>query len=157
MKFSWQWTLLAGALAGALAAAGCGGQKQEGATPAAQGGETPSASKYDRGPRASASPMDESKTAQGEQLFQKKGCSACHAFGRKLNCPDLKGVTSRRTAEWMENQILHPEIMIKEDPISRQLFTQFALQIPNQGLTQDEARAVIEFFKKKDREPAAAR
>ncbi|MBI5838166.1 MAG: cytochrome c [Candidatus Eisenbacteria bacterium] len=156
MKVCWRWALLASALAG-LAAAGCGGQKQEGTAKEAQGGGTPPVSKYDRGPRAFASPMDDSRAAQGEQLFQKKGCSACHAFGRKLNCPDLKGVTGRRTAEWMENQILHPEIMIKEDPISRQLFTQFALQMPNQGLTQEEARAVIEFFKKKDREPAAAR
>ena len=58
----------------------------------------------------------------------------------------------RRTAAWMEQQILHPDLMVKQDPISRQLFAQFALQMPNQGLTPDEARAVIEYFKHRDHE-----
>ncbi len=148
--------LWAAALGLCVAAAGCGGGNGGGGTSGGQaaGGGDPAVSKYDTGPRAAASPVDESRTALGEQLFQKKGCSACHAFGRRLNCPDLKGVTSRRTAEWMENQILHPEVMTKQDPISRQLMGQYALQMPNQGLTQDEARAVIEFFKKKDHELA---
>jgi hypothetical protein len=42
--------------------------------------------------------------------------------------------------------------MIKEDPIARELFAKFALQMPKQGLTPDEARAVIEFFKHTDHE-----
>ena len=62
----------------------------------------------------------------------------------------------RRTAIWIENQILHPEVMTKEDPISHELFAKFSLQMPNQKLTDDEARAVIEFFKHKDKEAAAA-
>jgi hypothetical protein len=58
----------------------------------------------------------------------------------------------RRTAQWMEHQILHPDVMTKEDPIARQLFAQYSLQMPNQQLTQDEAHAVIEFLKHKDHE-----
>jgi cytochrome c1 len=52
----------------------------------------------------------------------------------------------------MENQILHPEVMTKEDPISRQLFAQFALQMPNQGLTPEEAKSVIEYLKHQNHE-----
>src|SRR6266536_2261865 len=91
-------------------------------------------SKYDSGPRAGESPIDEAQVKVGERLFQEKGCSACHTFGRKLSGPDLAGVTNRRTAQWMENQILHPEVMTKEDPISHQLMAIHALQMPNQGL-----------------------
>jgi hypothetical protein len=60
------------------------------------------------------------------------------------------GVPKQRTAEWMEHQILHPEIMTKQDPIAKQLMAQYALQMPNQGLTPDQAKAVIEFIKKKN-------
>ena len=104
----------------------------------------------DQGPRAGESPYDEAKAKVGEGLFQTKGCSACHAFGRRVTGPDLAGVTTRRTTRWMENQILHPDLMVKQNPISRQLFAQFALQMPNQGLTPEEASAVIEFLKHKD-------
>jgi mono/diheme cytochrome c family protein len=140
-----------------LGAAGCGGSKTpEPSTSAAggasSGGGVAAVSKYDQGPRAGETPVDAARVEQGEKLFQTKGCSACHAFGKRVTGPDLAGVTMRRTAQWMENQILHPEVMTKEDPISHGLFAQFALQMPNQGLTPDEARAVIEYFKHKDKE-----
>lgn len=112
----------------------------------------PAVSKYDSGPRAGESPVDEELAEKGEKLFQTKGCTACHAFGKRVTGPDLAGVTMRRTAEWMENQILHPDKMVKEDPISHGLFATYALQMPNQGLTSDEAKAVIEYFKHKDKE-----
>lgn len=152
----------------ALLAAGCGGKKSEGETPASTPSSTPApaasgatsmpaVSRYDSGPRAADSPVDKAKAEQGEKLFQTKGCSACHAFGKKVTCPDLAGVSKQRTATWMENQILHPEVMTKEDPIAHDLFAKFSLQMPNQKLTEDEARAVIEFIKHKDKEaPAAA-
>jgi len=150
-----------------LLAAGCGGQKPEsqsaapGATttppPSSSGPTTVLAvSKYDSGPRAAESSCDEAKAEVGEKLFQTKGCSACHAFGKKVTGPDLAGVTHRRTAIWIENQILHHEVMTKEDPISHDLFAKHALQMPNQKLTEDEARAVIEYFKHKDKEAGAA-
>jgi mono/diheme cytochrome c family protein len=140
----------------ALALAGCGGKTDSSSgtqaassTPAASGGVA-ATSAYDAGPRAGESAVDEERAEAGAKLFQTKGCSACHTFGKKMSGPDLQGVSMRRTALWMENQILHPEVMTKTDPISHALFATMALQMPNQGLTQDEARSVIEFLKKKD-------
>ena len=146
-----------------LLAAGCGGQKPESepAVPGAASTPAPSAtgttampavSPYDSGPRAAESPVDAARAEAGEKLFQTKGCSACHAFGKKVTGPDLAGVTQRRTALWLEHQILHPEVMTKEDPIARELLAKHSLQMPNQKLTEDEARAVIEYFKYKDKE-----
>jgi cytochrome c551/c552 len=138
-----------------VALAGCGG-KSTGASSSASGtttsGGSATESALNQGPMAAAAPIDKAKAELGEKLFQSKGCSACHAFGKRLSCPDLDGVTNRRTAQWMESQILHPEKMVKEDPISHQLFAQYALQMPNQGLTPDEALAVIEFLKHKNHE-----
>ena len=154
------WWIRGALCAGVLWVAGCGGQKAGGsggshATSGSGGGDAaaaPATSAYDSGPRAAETPVVETLAEKGEQLFKDKGCSACHGFGRRISCPDLKGVSMRRTALWMENQILRPDKMVKEDPIARQLFAQFSLQMPNQGLTPEEARAVIEFLKHKGRE-----
>jgi mono/diheme cytochrome c family protein len=131
--------------------AGCGGGGGSGNSTGTADATTLS-SPYDAGPRAGEAPVAEALVERGKGLFKTKGCSACHAFGKRLTCPDLKGVTMRRTADWMEHQILHPEIMTKEDPISHKLLVEYVQQMPNQGLTQDEARAVIEFFKHQDHE-----
>jgi mono/diheme cytochrome c family protein len=130
-----------------LTATGCGKGAGSGGSAS---GTSASGSKYDSGPRAVETPADHEKAEAGKKLFSTKGCSACHAFGKRLTCPDLAGVSQRRTALWMENQILHPDVMTKEDPISHDLMAKYALQMPIQGLTPDEARAVIEFFKQND-------
>lgn len=136
--------------------AGCGGGAKSSASsdPAPEAGAsaaTPAVSAYDQGPRAADAAVDEEQAEKGEALFQTKGCSACHGFGKRISCPDLIGVPQQRTAKWMEQQILHPEVMTKQDPIAKQLMAQFLLQMPNQGLTPDQAKAVIEFIKKKNR------
>ena len=155
----------------ALAAFGCGGGSNSNqtsqsppATPAPAPAATPTPpppaettavlaeSKYDAGPRAGKSKVDAALVATGEKLFSTKGCVVCHGFGKKVTCPDLVGVSMRRTADWMEHQILHPEIMVKEDPISHELRTHYALPMTNQGVKPEEAKALIEFLKKKDRD-----
>ena len=138
-------------LATVLPLSGCGGggTKDQAAT-------TPSEkSPLDVGPRAGDSPVAAALAIKGEALFKAKGCTACHAYGKRLTGPDLKGVTRRRTAQWMESQILHPEVMIKQDPIARALFAEYNLQMANQGLVPDEAKSVIEYFKKLDDEAEA--
>jgi len=134
------------ALVAALLSGCGGGSAKEGGKAAASA----SGSKYDAGPRAVETPYDHEQAEKGKELFSTKGCSACHAIGRRVTGPDLAGVTKRRTAQWMEHQILEPEVMTKEDPISHELLGTYALQMPNQRLTQPEARAVIEFFKQHD-------
>ncbi len=154
------------ALAAALALASCAKKADEsaGSTVAADPAASPGAATasdlpkdLDQGPRASAEPVDEALVAKGQGLFQTKGCSACHAFGKKVTGPDLAGVTQRRTAKWIQSQILHPDKMTKQDPTAHDLFAKFALQMPNQGLTPDEAKAVLEFFKHTDRASGAAK
>ena len=151
---------------GAVLSAGCGGGKSENQPPpssqpspanppADTGAAMPAESPYDKGPRAAESPVDLALATQGEKLFQTKGCMVCHAFGKKVTGPDLAGVTHRRTKTWLEHQILHPEVMTKSDPIAHELLKKHTIQMPNQKLTEDEARAVIEFFKRKDKEAGA--
>jgi len=156
-------TLIASAaLLLALALAGCGGkqaqQEQSSATAAPPVPAAGAAADYvvpadlDQGPRAAASAVDEEKAELGEKLFNSKGCVACHAFGKRMSGPDLAGVTRSRTERWMESQILHPDKMTQQDPISKELFATYKVQMTNFGLTPDEAKAIVEFLKKKDKE-----
>jgi cytochrome c2 len=164
MRSPWGYAALAALL---CMAAGCGGSGAAKNDTAAAGGapaassapaemKLETVSKYDSGPRAFEGHADEAAVERGEKLFKDKGCSACHAFGKKVTGPDLAGVTQRRTAAWIENQILHPDVMVKTDPISHELFAKFMLQMPNQGLTPEQARDVIAYFRHQDHEAGEA-
>ena len=148
-----QWILGGLLLGGTLLLAGCGKNTGDGAGPGAK-----ATSPFDTGPRAAESPVDQTLAAQGETLFKSKTCSTCHGFGIRITGPDLKGVTHRRSAVWMEQQMLHPDVMTKQDPIARELLGQYAVQMPNLMLKPEEAKALIEFLKKKDAmEPTPAK
>ena len=138
-------------MAGAVVVAGCGGGGSDSATPAPE-----ATSMYDAGPRAGDVPVDEALAEVGEGLFKTKTCSTCHAFGKRITGPDLQGVTKRRTEAWMTQQILHPDVMTKEDPISKGLLGTYAVQMPNLMLKPEEAKALIEYAKKEDRELGSA-
>ena len=137
------------AVAVAILVGGCGGNgasDQEGWVEKG-GGNSP----LDVGPRAAESPVNEELAADGEKLFKSKTCSVCHAFGTRTTGPDLAGVTRRRAAAWIEAQIQQPDVMLREDPISRELLGQYAVPMPNLGIKPEEAKALVEFMKKKDR------
>jgi cytochrome c2 len=125
--------------------------------PAASADTTPPPpSKYNSGPRAGASPVDAALAAQGEKLFSSKGCTVCHTYGKQVTCPDLQGVSMRRTAAWLEQQILHPEVMVKQDRIAWELRKGFPAPMTNMGVKPEEARALIEYMKKKDKDAGPA-
>ncbi|WP_017730957.1 c-type cytochrome [Nafulsella turpanensis] len=90
--------------------------------------------------------IDEAMVGEGKTIFESK-CSACHKIEERYIGPALKGVTERRTAEWIMNMILNPEQMVKEDPIAKQLLAEYMAPMANQNLTEDEARKVLEYFR----------
>ena len=82
-------------LATVLPLGGCGGGGAKDQTATAPSEKSP----LDIGPRAGDSPVAAALAVKGEALFKAKGCTACHAYGKRLTGPDLKGVTRRRTAQ----------------------------------------------------------
>ncbi len=88
---------------------------------------------------------------KGEALFQSKGCVACHTIGKgKLTGPDLKGVTERRSEEWLTKWLKDPDTMILTDPTAKELLKEFMVPMPNQGLTDQDVEALIAYLKYKD-------
>ena len=96
--------------------------------------------------------IDAAMATKGADLF-KNMCSACHKMDKKFIGPALTGVTERRAPEWIMNMILNPEEMIKKDPIAKKLLVESNMaMMANQGLTEEEARAILEYFRQYDSE-----
>ena len=85
--------------------------------------------------------------SQGEAIYNQM-CLACHRVGKKFIGPPPNGILERRTPEWVMNMILAPEKMVKEDPLAKDLLIEFnGSPMANQGLTEEQARAVLEYFR----------
>jgi hypothetical protein len=94
-------------------------------------------------------PIDEAFADKGRVIFESK-CSACHKFDSKYVGPALKGVTTRRTPEWIMNMILNPVEMTQKNAAAKSLLEEHLTQMTFQDLTQEEARAVLEYFRLND-------
>ena len=82
----------------------------------------------------------------GEKIVGTK-CAACHKLtAEKLVGPGWKGVTERRKPEWIMNFITNPDPMIDKDPAVQSLLELCLVRMPNQSLTDDDARNILELF-----------
>jgi mono/diheme cytochrome c family protein len=85
---------------------------------------------------------------EGQVLFQQK-CSGCHTIGGgPLAGPDLQGVAALRPRDWLVRWIQAPDKMLAEgDPTATQLLQQWNnLAMPNLGLTQAQAEAIVAYL-----------
>jgi len=94
--------------------------------------------------------LDAAMAESGNKTFTVK-CSACHKLTEeKLVGPGWKGVTGRHTAEWIMNFATNPDAMIDKDPKAQAMLEICLVRMPNQNLSDDEARALYEFMRKND-------
>jgi cytochrome c2 len=92
----------------------------------------------------------------GKQIFQEK-CTACHTIGNgPLVGPDLKGVTTKESRDWLEHWIAAPDKMLAEkDPTATDLLHQFHdVPMPNLGLSSSDVTAVIAFLETATAQPS---
>ena len=94
--------------------------------------------------------LDVAMATEGEKIQSVK-CSACHKLtDEKLVGPGWKGVISRHKPEWIMNFITNPDPMIDKDPKLQAQLEICLVRMPNQSLTDDDARKVLEFMRKND-------
>lgn len=91
--------------------------------------------------------IDQAMAEEGKAVYDQM-CLACHRVGKKFIGPAPDGILERRSPEWVMNMILNPEVMVKEDPLAKELLIEFnGSPMANQGLTEEQARAVLEYFR----------
>ncbi|HAQ39344.1 MAG TPA: cytochrome C [Saprospirales bacterium] len=91
--------------------------------------------------------IDSVMVKKGKDVFDAK-CTACHKVDKTYIGPSPKGILERRSPEFVMNMILNPEKMIAENELTKQMVAEFNGAImANQNLTEEEARAVLEYFR----------
>jgi hypothetical protein len=80
-------------------------------------------------------------------------CQSCHKLSdEKLVGPGWKDVTKRRAPVWIMNMITNTEVMLDKDPEAQKLLELCMVRMPNQNLTVEEARKILEFQRSNDGE-----
>lgn len=94
--------------------------------------------------------LDKTMADAGEKVFSVK-CASCHKLtDERLVGPGFTGVTGRHTADWIMNFATNPDPMINKDPKAQAMLELCLVRMPNQNLTDEDARNVYEFMRKND-------
>jgi cytochrome c5 len=97
-------------------------------------------------------PLNQQWVTTGKATYEMK-CLACHKLtAEKLVGPGWLGVTKRRQPAWILNMVTNVDMMLEKDEEAQKLLEQCLVRMPNQNLTVDDARQVLEFMRGNDGE-----
>lgn len=94
--------------------------------------------------------LDGAMAAKGEKVYGVK-CSSCHKLtDERLVGPGWKEVTKRNTADWIMNFMTNTDEMLNKDPKAQAQLEICLVRMPNQNLSDEDARSLYEFMRKND-------
>ena len=97
-------------------------------------------------------PLNAEMVTVGKNIYDLK-CMSCHRLTEeRLVGPGWKDVTKRREPLWIVNMITNVDMMLESDPEAQKLLEQCLVRMPNQNISKEEARKVIEFMRSNDGE-----
>ncbi len=97
-----------------------------------------------------STPLDPAMVKTGEGVFDLK-CSACHRLtAERLVGPGWLGVTEKRKPEWIINMITNVDMMLETDPEAQKMLEECLIRMPNQNVSSEDARGLLEFMRKND-------
>jgi cytochrome c5 len=95
-------------------------------------------------------PLNQQWVTTGKGIYELK-CQACHKLtDERLVGPGWKGVTQRREPHWVMNMITNVEMMLEKDPEAQKLLEQCLVRMPNQNITKDDSRQILEYMRSND-------
>lgn len=94
--------------------------------------------------------IDLAIATEGKTIADVK-CASCHKYTEeKLVGPGWKGVSERRTPQWIMNFITNPDPMIDKDPELQAQLELCLVRMPNQNVSDSDARKILEFMRQND-------
>ncbi|HRE36906.1 MAG TPA: c-type cytochrome [Chitinophagaceae bacterium] len=97
-------------------------------------------------------PLEQAMVSAGKSTYELK-CQSCHRLTEeKLVGPGWKDVTKKRKPLWIMNMITNVDMMLETDAEAQKLLEQCMVRMPNQNITKDQAREVLEFMRSNDGE-----
>jgi mono/diheme cytochrome c family protein len=93
------------------------------------------------------SQIDKKMASNGKELFN-NACASCHRIKEKSVGPGLGGVLQKRSPQWVMNMILNPREMKRENVQAQAMDAEYDADMVNTNLTEDEARAIVEYLRK---------
>ena len=97
-------------------------------------------------------PLEHDWVISGQGIYEIK-CQSCHKLdSTRVVGPGWKGVTKRRKPDWIINMITNVDMMLETDPEAQKLLEQCLVRMPNQNISQPEAREILEFMRANDGE-----
>jgi mono/diheme cytochrome c family protein len=85
--------------------------------------------------------------ARGANLFEVRGCVACHTIGSGVRVgPDLSAVAGRREPDWIAAMIRRPDSMLERDPLAREVGEAYPATMPRLGIGTEDAIALAAFL-----------
>jgi hypothetical protein len=99
---------------------------------------------------ALTTPLNQEWVKTGKSTYDLK-CQSCHKLtDERLVGPGWAGVTKRREPHWIMNMITNVDMMLETDPEAQKLLEQCLVRMPNQNITKDDARQILEFMRSND-------
>lgn len=95
--------------------------------------------------RELATPMSEA-AGRGEKAYLRGGCNGCHVIGQVSSGPDLTGSLKRKGEQWVYEFTMDPESKFNE-PYTKGMIHYFKLRMPNQHMTSEETKDIVEYMK----------
>ena len=97
-------------------------------------------------------PLNQEWVKTGKGIYDLK-CQSCHKLtDERLVGPGWAGVTKRREPHWIMNMITNVDMMLETDPEAQKLLEQCMVRMPNQNISKDESRQILEFMRSNDGE-----
>lgn len=94
--------------------------------------------------------LDPAMADAGKKIYDVK-CSACHKLtSERLVGPGWEGVSKKFAPEWIMNFITNTDAMLDKDPQAQAQLEICLVRMPNQNLSDDDARHILEFMRKND-------
>ena len=94
--------------------------------------------------------LDKTQAEAGEKIYELK-CRSCHKLSdERLVGPGWKGVTERHKPAWIMNFVTNTDEMIDKDPKAQAMLEICMVRMPNQNLSDTDAREILEFMREND-------